>query len=609
MKRATALILMLCLLLTACGSGKNDAWQEQYDLGMKHLGFGNYTEAIEAFSAAIDIDPDRKEAYTQRAEAYLRLARQLSQNLAQGNTEVPEVPRRTEPVRGQSNPQQYTETTEPWDQNDPVETVPLASYDPEDFYTHPGSETSPTESGSNDQDRNIRDLIEDLLDWANKDREIVVDIDPDEKKNQDPIPSYEDLVPPEPAADSIAALLDYGFLINALEEMGCSDVCWEVSDLDGDGSPELLVETIASASGIPSQLTADTDTQALFAFTPTGAAQSSSFCRFGDDGYCFYTGYHTVGNQEEIYYAWNGQTWLPAEIEPYEWFSLLFGPDLWSATSEDTVAATAAALENLYLNRPGYVGSLSEDLNGDGSREYILLLRGAANHFFQNLQAANAWYDEPYLVNSDLRISAVVVSEQSGRTLVRSARLDTAPCENVYIEDGCLYIDGMYYAYQDQGVPLTESSGQYGEIVLADNILDLSYFLLAIPDSWEGRYAYDILENPYLDGIPERYWVTFYERQEYEASGCGVLFEIVMVMEGTDFDHPDADLMGIYYYGDPANPNCLMYSVYVCYPTDVQFTEENAEAYFSLLEDVDIVIRSFEADPYCYFHSYYTDTH
>ncbi len=156
---------------------------------------------------------------------------------------------------------------------------------------------------------------------------------------------------------------------------------------------------------------------------------------------------------------------------------------------------------------------------------------------------------------------------------------------------------------------LTESSGQYGEIVLADNILDLSYFLLAIPDSWEGRYAYDILENPYLDGIPERYWVTFYERQEYEASGCGVLFEIVMVMEGTDFDHPDADLMGIYYYGDPANPNCLMYSVYVCYPTDVQFTEENAEAYFSLLEDVDIVVRSFEADPYCYFHSYYTDTH
>ena len=603
MKRILALILALCLLLCACGGDRSEAWQEQYDLGMKHLGFGNYAEAIEAFTAAIEIDPDRQEAYAQRSEAYLRLARRLAEGLAEGNTEVPEIPDRPEPKRGLSNPEAPTET---WDQNAPVETVPIPTYDPEDVYTHPGS-SEPTRGDDTDPGQKIRDLIKKLLEWAEKDREIVIDIDPEEKDKLEDIPSPDEILPVEPDAGSLADLLDYGFLVSAMTEMGCADVCWATSDLDDDGRDELLIETVASISCLPSQLTADAGSQALYAFTPAGVAQSSCFCLYSDNSYGFYTGYHTVGNQEELYYDWDGSTWVPTSATPVEWYTLLTGPDLWCLPSENTPAATAAALENIYLNRPGYVGSLSEDLDGDGSREYILLLRGVTNRFFDNLQTGNLWGDEAYTMFTDMLISAVVVSESGGQTWVRSARLDTAACEEVYLENGGLHIDGIRYAYYGDGCPLVADFG--GEQIIADNILDFGYFMVAIPDSWEGRYAWDILENPYLDGIPERYWVTFYERNEYEASGCGVLFQIVMVMEGTDFDHPDADLMGIYYYGDPANPNGLTYSVYACYPTDVQFTEENADAYWDLSQDVYNILLSFEAGEYCYFHSYYTDTH
>ena len=67
------LIIVLVLVLCACGQKAGAAWQEQYDLGMKYLSEGNYEEAIIAFTAAIELDPKRPEAYSKAAEAYVGL--------------------------------------------------------------------------------------------------------------------------------------------------------------------------------------------------------------------------------------------------------------------------------------------------------------------------------------------------------------------------------------------------------------------------------------------------------------------------------------------------------------------------------------------------------
>ncbi len=71
MKRITALFLAAVLLLSLAACGAKDAWQEQYDLGMRYLNDGNYEEAVIAFTAAIEIDPKRSEAYLGAAEAYI----------------------------------------------------------------------------------------------------------------------------------------------------------------------------------------------------------------------------------------------------------------------------------------------------------------------------------------------------------------------------------------------------------------------------------------------------------------------------------------------------------------------------------------------------------
>ena len=73
MKRFTALLLAVLLLLSLAACGGKNTWQEQYDLGMRYLNEGNYQEAVIAFEAAIKIDPKRPEAYLGAAEAYVGL--------------------------------------------------------------------------------------------------------------------------------------------------------------------------------------------------------------------------------------------------------------------------------------------------------------------------------------------------------------------------------------------------------------------------------------------------------------------------------------------------------------------------------------------------------
>lgn len=72
MRRICSLMLIFCLVLSLCSCVRHEmTWDEQYDLGVRYLSEGNYEEAILAFTAAIEIDPKRPEAYWGIADAYI----------------------------------------------------------------------------------------------------------------------------------------------------------------------------------------------------------------------------------------------------------------------------------------------------------------------------------------------------------------------------------------------------------------------------------------------------------------------------------------------------------------------------------------------------------
>lgn len=63
-------IILLTISISACGES-SPTWQEQYDLGVRYLSEGNYEEAIIAFTAAIEIDSKRVDAYISRGDTYV----------------------------------------------------------------------------------------------------------------------------------------------------------------------------------------------------------------------------------------------------------------------------------------------------------------------------------------------------------------------------------------------------------------------------------------------------------------------------------------------------------------------------------------------------------
>ena len=89
MKKIANYLFILAILagITACGNNADTqsgpdvlTWQEQYDLGIHYLSEGNYEEAIIAFTAAIEIEPKRAEAYVGRGNAYV-LSGETEENL------------------------------------------------------------------------------------------------------------------------------------------------------------------------------------------------------------------------------------------------------------------------------------------------------------------------------------------------------------------------------------------------------------------------------------------------------------------------------------------------------------------------------------------------
>lgn len=115
----------------------------------------------------------------------------------------------------------------------------------------------------------------------------------------------------------IVRTADQGVYLAALMDMGMRDMNWQVSDLDGDGTAELLISGLASAEHITDPHTERSyivlDGPLVESITPMGDS-AFSFAVQSMDQSKFYVRYDSVSTstQENTAYTWNGRNWHTA---------------------------------------------------------------------------------------------------------------------------------------------------------------------------------------------------------------------------------------------------------------------------------------------------------
>lgn len=125
-----------------------------------------------------------------------------------------------------------------------------------------------------------------------------------------------------------------------------------------------------------------------------------------------------------------------------------------------------------------------------------------------------------------------------------------------------------------------------------DTSISTKYFTVTVPGDWSGLYEYT--ESDLDSGA---YELTFYEASDYESSGAGTLFSIVVFPDGVDYSYyPSYQDRGTLTASDGT-----VYHVITVNPTDVQFSEANQSTYEQMQNEEDTVASGITAaDGYTY---------
>ncbi len=111
-------------------------------------------------------------------------------------------------------------------------------------------------------------------------------------------------------------------------------------------------------------------------------------------------------------------------------------------------------------------------------------------------------------------------------------------------------------------------------------------FSVSVPEEWRELAVW---EN---DETDTTYGLSFYEPKSREAGFGGWLFSLIAFPEGLEYDqYPDYKLVGLLTTDDGFTEHLV-----AIYPTDVEFTEEAAQTYRSLCDQIPDILNSVTAN-------------
>ena len=123
----------------------------------------------------------------------------------------------------------------------------------------------------------------------------------------------------------------------------------------------------------------------------------------------------------------------------------------------------------------------------------------------------------------------------------------------------------------------------------ARTAIDTQFYSVSVPKDWEGNYTYE------LDYQPQGgYFLAFYELKDHQSFGGGTVMTIGLYPEGEDYSYlPDYKQ-----YGTLTTPDGS-YHIVILYPTDFQYTTENASVYEKMADQIPNVLDTIKASDGC----------
>ena len=137
----------------------------------------------------------------------------------------------------------------------------------------------------------------------------------------------------------------------------------------------------------------------------------------------------------------------------------------------------------------------------------------------------------------------------------------------------------------DEVIPTQEIKDEH------DALVDTEYYTITIPESWCEDCIYEV-----IDGENNDYALSFCEKADYGVSG-GWLFSVALLSQQDDYtEYPSYDVLGSIETQDKG-----AFNVIVSYPTDVQFSDENAAEYHEIYDAIPDVLKTISFKENCAF--------
>lgn len=144
----------------------------------------------------------------------------------------------------------------------------------------------------------------------------------------------------------------------------------------------------------------------------------------------------------------------------------------------------------------------------------------------------------------------------------------------------------------ESGTPINTEESTITTQPSSPMFIDTEYYTLSAPNSWNDDCFYEI-----ATGENYNYTLSFYDKASHDAINGGWLFSINLFAEFEDYSYyPDYAVLGsleVYRIGS--------YNIVVTYPTDVPYSEETAEKYLEMCNDISEILDTISFKEECVF--------